>query len=388
MLTQNVQTDDNALPHICWVGPQFVNQSLALVNRELALALIASQQINLSILPVWNDDTRFANQLSPKYQTIKSYYGRQSLAPIDVTVRHQFPPNPLPPREGHWVLIQPWEYGSLPVSLVQKINAGVDEVWVPSTFVHQVHIRSDVDPSRVQVIPNGVDTNLFKPGMEPYRIPVDKSFKFLFVGGTIYRKGIDLLLQAYLQSFGAKDDVALVIKDVGFYKGENLSDRIRALQSSPHAPAIFYIDQDLSDLEMAQLYNACDCLVLPYRGEGFGIPVLEAMACGRPVVVTAGGATDDFVDSSTGYQIPARKLVFGNRRIQGFETVSDLWMLEPDAAALTKTLVHVFQHREEAQRKGAQARQSALLRWTWKHAAQRVLEQIHILRTKPIARLS
>src|SRR5262249_708299 len=149
------------------------------------------------------------------------------------------------------------------------------------------------------------------------------------------------LLHAYRETFKAEDDVVLIIKDMGtngLYKGQGLGGKIRELQQDRQSPSIVYLDKDLTDLEIAQLYNACDCLVHPYRGEGFGLPVLEAMACGLPVIVTAGGATDDFVDEQTGYVISSKRLIFGNRVIGDLKTVGDLWLLEPDAAALSKAL--------------------------------------------------
>jgi glycosyltransferase involved in cell wall biosynthesis len=247
--------------------------------------------------------------------------------------------------EGHWVVIQPWEYGALPEEWVRPINRDVDEVWAPSTFVRNLYLESGVDAARVCVVPNGVDADFFKPGGRPYPLKSAKKFKFLFLGGTIHRKGIDVLLDAYCRAFTAADDVSLVIKDMGasgIYRGQGMGDRIRQLQSQTNVPHILYLDRDLTDDQMVQLYNACDCLVHPYRGEGFALPVLEAMSCALPVVVTAGGATDDFVDDKTGYRIPARRQVFGDRAISGLKTVGDLWLLEPDIEALIQTLTRVF----------------------------------------------
>jgi glycosyltransferase involved in cell wall biosynthesis len=58
---------------------------------------------------------------------------------------------------------------------------------------------------------------------------------------------------------------------------------------------------------MAVLYQAADAYVSPYRAEEFNIPVLEAAACGLPVICTAGGATDDFVDDLFARRIEAKK---------------------------------------------------------------------------------
>jgi glycosyltransferase involved in cell wall biosynthesis len=388
--TQAIRKDNelDAHPHVCWEGPQLVNHSLALVNRELEHGLLANGSVHLSILPVGSDS--FANELGARDRKLKQHYGRTSAAPVTVHVRHQWPPNWAPPGEGHFVVIQPWEYGSLPVEWVQQVNELADEVWAPSTFVRDLYVQSGVDPNRVHVIPNGVDTALFTPDTPPLPIHSRKKFRFLFVGGTIARKGIDLLLQAYLQSFSADDDVALVVKDMGagnIYQGQGLGDRIRQIQQNLRAPEIVYLDQDLSARDIASLYTACHCLAHPYRGEGFALPVLEAMSCGLPVIATAGGATDDFVDDSVGYRIPAKKQVFGNREISGMKTVGDLWMLEPDSQKLADVLAHVFHHREEAQEKGRLGRRRAETEWTWQHASRRALERINHLRQAPVLRL-
>jgi GT2 family glycosyltransferase/glycosyltransferase involved in cell wall biosynthesis len=370
-----------------WEGPQLVNHSLALVNRQLELALLQMPKLELSIAPTC-DDT-FAHSLNSRTRTLAVHYQCPLSGPADVHVRHQWPPNWDPPKEGRWVVIQPWEYGGLPEEWVQPIQRDADEVWAPSTFVRDLYIESGVDPGRVHVVPNGVDADIFRPGDSRIRIDGARGFKFLFVGGTIHRKGIDILLDAYSRAFSPTDDVTLVIKDMGtggVYRGQGLGDHIRASQRNPAVPHIVYLERDLTEEQMVALYNSCQCLVHPYRGEGFALPVLEAMSCAVPVIVTAGGATDDFVDDETGYRVPARKTVFGERCISGLKTVGDLWMLEPDADALKETLLRVFNDRVTAREMGQRARAKVEAGWTWKHAAEKANQRIEALRTTPVLR--
>ena len=129
-------------------------------------------------------------------------------------------------------------------------------------------------PSKVVVIPNGIDEAKFHPDAPPFSLKTNKQYKFLFVGGTIGRKGPDVLLNAFAQTFSEDDDVCLVIKDFGgktFYNGQTLGQTIHELQSQPNAPEIVYLNSELSSEEMVGLYTACDCLVHPYRGEGIWV---------------------------------------------------------------------------------------------------------------------
>ena len=239
------------------------------------------------------------------------------------------------------MLIQPWEYGRIPPAWVEPIHRQVDEVWVPSRHVFETFVASGVSPEKVWLVPLGVNTAVFKPEGPAMDLRTGKKFRFLFVGGTIWRKGIDVLLKGYCSAFGRADDVCLVIKDMGansFYKGQCAGDAIVRLQQQPNAPEILYLTDDLSEQEMARLYRACHCLVHPYRGEGFGLPVAEAAACGLPAIVSCGGATDDFVPQDAGYFVATRRAAF---RLDEFDV--DGWVLDPEVqsvAELHETGVH------------------------------------------------
>src|SRR5262249_53135192 len=130
-----------------------------------------------------------------------------------------------------------------------------------------------VPAARVRVIPLGADPALFTP--DGGRLPVvpPAGFTFLFVGGTIHRKGIDVLLDAYARAFTDNDDGQLVIKDMGvgsFYNGQTAEALIADFRSAAGRPRVVYLDGALDDPEMAALYRSADCLVHPYRGRGSG----------------------------------------------------------------------------------------------------------------------
>ena len=81
--------------------------------------------------------------------------------------------------------------------------------------------------------------------------------------------------------------------------------QIQAAATNRTLPPVLPILETVDDLVLAGLYRGADALVLPYRGEGFGMPLVEAMACGKPVITTADGPAKDFCDESNSYLVSA-----------------------------------------------------------------------------------
>lgn len=276
-------------------------------------------------------------------------------------VRHTWPPDWSAPPDGTWILMQPWEYGTIPDSWLAPIQGMVDEVWVCSEYVRQGIVASGIPATRVRVVPYGVDSRRFHPHVRPHPGIPGAAVRFLAVGGTIWRKGTDILLTAYARAFRRSDPVALIVKDQGvgtYYQGQTMGDQIRRLQRDPASPEIAYIDREVPHGEMPGLYAACTCLVHPYRGEGFALPVAEALACGKPVVVTSGGPTDEFVPDSACWRVPAARRRLD--RVGAFRLARPGWTLEPDQDALAALLREIAVHPRLCEARSHAARRAAL----------------------------
>ena len=361
---------------VSWIGSFLDHGSLSHVNRELTAALQTLPGIHLQ---------RVSNGAAAVtgFEKLACEISATASSDAAVTVRHAWPPDWKRPRSGKLAVIQPWEFGALPEQWV-KDSASVDEFWVPSEYVRRVYVESGVTADKVVVVPNGVNPEKFHPQAVPMKLATQKKFKFLFVGGTIFCKGPDLLLKAYLESFTAADDVCLVIKDFGgktVYAGQTIEARIQAAQAQANAPEILFLNGELPPDSLPGLYTACDCLALPYRGEGFGLPVLEAMACGLPVIVTAGGSTDDFVQDDFGWRIPARRGLIG-REISGMKLSGDGWLLEPDGTALGRFLREAFANPEEAHRRGQLGARHVRECCSWQKSAAIVAQHLRELASK------
>lgn len=384
--TQN-ETDSKskAKLNLVWEGSQFVYHSLGLINREQVLNLLTSDEINLTVVPY--EKETFQPDENSRFKSIAEHDIRYKSDPPDyiaslpyVWIRHQWPPKIQPPAGAKWIIMQPWEFSHLPKDFAELFNEA-NEIWTPSTFSKNSFVSSGVDESKIHIIPNGVNREVFKPSDEVFPLDTDKRFKILYVGGTIYRKGIDILLKVYSALFKKYHNVALVIKDMGgnsFYIGQTADDMITKLGSMPDAPEIIHLKEELSEQQMASLYRACDLFVSPYRGEGFSLPTLEAMACGLPVAVTEGGATDDFVDTNTGYLIPAERHSIG-KMLDGKPFTDEAFLLEPDDKSLADILKAAFDNPGDLKLSGIIGQLRARKDWTWNRSTLKIFERLDSL---------
>ena len=384
LINANEAFDPQKQVHIFWEGTQFATTSFSLINRELCSSIIDSGDAELTIVPYEPD--QFSIEGNPKFERllahdirIKGFSIRDRAKRPHVWVRHQWPPRPNPPGKAKWIVMHPWEYSAIPQFYADTFTLA-EEIWTPTHFSRNSFLSSGIDPSKVHIIPNGTDPRLFTPVGDSLRLQTTKRFKFLFVGGTIYRKGIDILLESYSRAFTSKDDVCLIIKDLGvnsLYKGQTAQDLIREFQNQEDMPEILYLEDELNEEQMANLYRACDIFVSSYRGEGFSLPALEAMSSGLPVIVTRGGATDDFVDEDVGWLIEAEKR--GVKKVYGHQLSKRGFLLEPNKNHLEEILRNAYKSTGEIVRKGINGALRVRKNWTWKHSALQLLSRLDSL---------
>ncbi|MEK7285822.1 MAG: glycosyltransferase family 4 protein [Nitrospirota bacterium] len=146
-------------------------------------------------------------------------------------------------------------------------------------------ISLGVNPDQIVVIPTGIDTRLFYPMdknkcRQQLKLPTDKKI-ILFVGGLCLVKGLEYFIEAALLLIKKRDDLLFLMIGEGDQRNllqtiitnENRGDAIRLLGIKPH-------DQ------ISSWMNSCDLFCLPSISEGCPNVVMEALACGRPVVGT------------------------------------------------------------------------------------------------------
>jgi glycosyltransferase involved in cell wall biosynthesis len=307
-------------------------------------------------------------------------------------ISHGWPPAFGPASAGPAVAILPWEYGAPPQAWVDAIRRGLDRVWVPSTFVRDGYAAAGVPAELIDVVPNGIDPERFTPSGPALDTGADAACVFLFVGGSIWRKGIDILLDAWRRAFGPQDDVALVVKDFGtssWYRGQGAGDRLREFAQDPIVAPIVYLDDELDAEAIPALYRAADVLVAPYRGEGFCLPVLEAMACGVAPIHTAAGPTGEFCPPGAGWALDSELVPLPSGSLAGIGPLAgEATVHEVDPGELAGVLRAAAGDAADRARRGSAARTAAQA-WTWDAAAitaERSLERLAALPLSWLAR--
>lgn len=354
-----------------WEGSFYIWHSLAHVNRELASRLAKLEAVD-AIRPL--DKDKSAALVYPHGRELKKL--DRKVAGKSLIIRHAFPPNSSG-HDGPIIFMQPWEFLRAPAHWVQHVNSDpVAELWVNSHFTRNSFVLSGAQPEKVHVLPLGFDADVFTSGGPRASVGEQDEFKFIYTGGTIERKGIDLLMRAFLAEFRREEAVRLIIKDTGakhVYIHNNQQDAIRRVADDARAPRVTYLDDDLSPKDLAALMRACDCVVQPYRAEGFCLPVVEGMACGLAPIVTYGGATDDLVLHSCGWKVASHRVQIP--QLQGLESAEDQGWLEPDMEDLRKTLREAYENRDAVSLMGKNAAQLAQL-WSWDRVAPLYADRI------------
>ncbi len=154
---------------------------------------------------------------------------------------------------------------------------------------------------RVQVVPVGVDPELFRLGLSEER----RSDQILYVGWINYIKGVDVLLRAMTLLNGHRGTARLVLVGGAAYRSTRLKEEeLRRLALALDLGDRVHFAGHKSLAEVATLMAESAVVVLPSRAESFGAVLVEALACGTPVVATASGGPQDIVRDDVGVLVP------------------------------------------------------------------------------------
>lgn len=341
-----------------WVSAVFDSSGYGAASRGYIDALLDTGQVDLTIGAVTFEQqrtthTRFHNR-------VKNLIDKP--LPHKIQVSHLTPEN-FPTHKGkgvYNVAYTAWETSKLPNSWVPLINL-MDEVWVPSTWNKEVFEESGVKIP-VVVIPHVIPMPDISDARTPDVAVADGTYIFYSIFQWIERKHPVGLLKAYLTEFGPHEKVALAIKsyrlDSSAKEQQVIKDDISRLKKSlqlTEYPQILFFGNLLPSEYMKGLHNRCNCYVQPHRGEGFGIPIAEAMAYGKPTIATGYSGVMEFMNKENSFPVgyfetPVNNMIFPNY-------TGHMNWAEPNLLEVRKYMRWCFENQNEAKKVGEKGKQ-------------------------------
>lgn len=353
-----------------WLGTFGAGQGYSGSSEEMALALERAG-INISVM-------RFTNASEANISAKGNELMAKPFEMGDVGIAYGFPNSftslfelPLKTRIGFTM----FETDTLPngvngwaghtgnsTDIINKLDA----LFVPSEHNKEVFKKSGVTVP-IYVIPLGVNPNHYKFLKRPKR----DTFTFLIAGVLTLRKNPGAAITSFLDAFKTEPLAKLIVKTKSGTLGH---------MTFPKEWGVKIIDHNATQKEMIDLYWRADAFLFPSRGEGFGLPVLEAMATGLPVIFADNSGMRGMANEEVNYPIESNVVSKAQRFPKDWGDVGNWY--EIDQAKLTATMKHLFENRDEARTKGSRASKWVKKHWTYDHTAQAIIAALKDLEAR------
>ena len=246
---------------------------------------------------------------------------------------------------GYWghtpqLVLHPQRYGVQPVPWLvadgyianyQEVLNSLPLILVTSNWVKEMYVRDGIHGDRIEVLPVGCDTDSFIPFSkeDPKILAVREALgispdqlMILTVGGDAASKGAQEVMQALAIIDAKAPDWKYVCKvwPQARTKVQNMED-LQMATALGIDKNVMYETNTISRTFMPYLVGACDIYAAPSRLEGFGMPQVEAGACGKPVIsIKAMGMLDTLIDGETAFLANVARRIVVNEVMLGGES--------------------------------------------------------------------
>ena len=287
--------------------------------------------------------------------------------------------------ESPMIAYNVWESTRQPKEFFDRILQ-FDQFWCPTQWQKQCTIEQGYPEDRVKVVPEGVNSNIFKPGFDnnirksllnKYNIP-ENSFIFMIFGRWDYRKSIKEMIECWINKFKYIDNCYLVISADNPFSVDGLNsteerlekynlknDRIRILHFPPR-------------YEYIQWLQYGSCLLSCSRSEGWNLPLLECISCGTPSICSDWGGHLEFAkDVSIKVNVPKE---LKPKNVFNIDDKNDLGVWgEPDFDHLEDIMMYVFNNYGTCKQDVLRKFESIVNKYSWENSvliAKKYIDEI------------
>lgn len=301
------------------------------------------------------------------------------------TIAIMMPPHwklPLSEQPKHFIGFCVWEGDKVPSYWIDCLyNNKVDRIFVPSKHTQDAILRTlpdNLEQVKINIIPHGVNTSIFT---QKEKILDNEVFTFMsnkgWPKGKYDRGGMQYLLKAYFEEFSSDDNVKLNLKINPAYNPPGWDFRQELLKlgivKDDKSPKLSFNADLIEYKELYKFYHEGDVFVAPTMGEAFGLPLIEAMSCGLPVITTNFGGQTDFVNEKNGWMLDYELGHYSNE-----VTYEEVKWGKPDIKQLKKTMREIYENQDSIKSKSKEAIKTAQ-QFTWRNSAKKVIKIVEEL---------
>jgi len=357
-------------------GPFDSSYSLAILNRNLAKELYnIGLDVVLHSTEGYGDFDPNQDFLISNPDILKLWLNNQKIEKKpEVVLRNLYPPRTTE-MQGitNCFSNYGWEESVFPSEWISAFNKDLHLLTTMSDYVSQTMINNGLS---IPVVEVGVGADhILNLEPKPLNHYLGHGFRFLHISSCFPRKGVDALLLAYAKAFNNQDNVTLIIKT--FPNPHNtIEAQISEVKKSYHnIGQIILINEDLPEEAVVSLYKEAHAFVAPSRGEGFGLPLAEAMLFDLPVITTNYSGQTDFCNSGTAWLCD-----YSFVRAQTHFNLYHSYWAEPDVNHLAMLMREVYEASPEVIRNRTDAAKKRILeQFAWKKVAERTNKAIQAI---------
>jgi autotransporter strand-loop-strand O-heptosyltransferase len=250
--------------------------------------------------------------------------------------------------DGKKIAYNVWETTLQPQHFFNKLKE-FDQVWVPSKWQRDCTIAQGIPEYKVKVVPEGVDVEKYKPINNSIERKNNRPFQFLLVGRWDYRKSTKEIIDTFVNEFSEDENVELLLSVDNPFASDGMSSTEERLKKFGISHKGIKIVNHLSSEQYVDMLRNTDVFVSCARGEGWNLPLIEAMASGIPSIYSNWGGQLEFAEGKgipvdIISEVPASSN--NGERYYSWSSKAPGNFVEPNFDVLSKKMRDVFENYE------------------------------------------